>query len=71
MEYRNGQTIPSILVIGVMIWLMDKVNCIMLLVTYMMESGRMIKLMVMEYIYRIKEVNMKDNGSMMNNMEKE
>jgi len=45
-----------------MIKQMGRVNLFMLMVIYMMETGRMIKLQVLEFIIIIMEQNMKVNG---------
>ena len=49
---------------------MGRVNLFMLMVMYMMETGQMIKLQVLEFIIIIMEQNMKVNGQMIFNMEK-
>ena len=49
---------------------MGRVNLFMLMVIYMMETGQMIKLQVLEFIIIIMGQNMKVNGQMIFNMEK-
>lgn len=50
MEFKLGKTEPNMQVIGKKTRPVDKVNLSMLMGTYTMGSGKMIKQMVMEFI---------------------
>lgn len=49
-------------------WQMDKVDLFMLKVTFMRENGLMIKLMDMAFTLILTEVDMRVNGTKINNM---
>ena len=68
-EFRLGLMDQNILECEKMIVLMERVNLSMVMVTYMMVTGKMIKQMEMEYIYIQMVQNIKENGKMICSME--
>jgi len=61
---RLGVKEDIMLVNGVTIWHMDRVNWCIWMEMYMKEIGRMIWLMVMEPIHILEVLNMRDSGRM-------
>ena len=70
MVYRYGLMEPSTKAIGIMEKLRAKASLHILMVTYMMVNGRMIRPMDMEFIHMWMVLCMKVNGKMMFNVVK-
>lgn len=68
--YKHGQMEQNMMANGVRIKHVDKECFIMLTVIYLMENGKMIKLMVTEFTLTLMELVMKVFGKMIFNMEK-
>ena len=71
MVSKYGQMGLNMKVIGEITKLMGKANFGMQMVMYMMDFGKKIKLMAMEFILMLMEQSMKVNGKMISNMAKE
>lgn len=67
--YKSGQMERNIKENGNIIKPMEKGSLLTQMVILMMEIGKTIWQMVMEFISILMEQNMKDNGSMINNMD--
>ena len=71
LENKLGLMVLSTLENGEKTELTEKEDSFMWMEIYMMVFGQMIKLMVLEYTNMSMELNMKENGKMIFNTEKE
>ena len=70
-EYKFGQMVQGTMDFGEMEWQMDMEDLSMLKVMCMKVNGLKIKPTDMEFTPILMEVDMKDNGSKINNMDSE
>ena len=68
MEFKSGQMVLCMRVIGVTTRLMGRENLLMQMATYSMDIGKEIRRMDMVFINMLMGADMKENGEMTYNM---